>query len=294
MSKKKWKIFEELAAKIQTDLAPDAIVRLDQKIIGKITKRKRQIDILVQKKIGNYLVNIVIECKDFKGPLSVKQVEATAGFMQDVSANIGVIVAANGFTKAAVAVGQNAGLRLYKLIDTGNHDWKTNVTLPALGVVKNMKDTSFNIKFPLEIKNPTTYCHQPMMVYNSHKKELGLIHDLLVSWWMSEKNVLPIGSHKNIEFIESETFFLIENELVAVKLSVNLVAEEVLFFMQWPVAEISGFEDQISKKTETTRFSLHKPSLEDLKKNWVRIKERSELAIEPSIILNLIFCDPTL
>src|SRR5690242_18020929 len=101
MSSEKWKKYEELVAKVQTDLAPNASVRLNQKILGRISKRKRQIDVLVQQSIGNYHVNIVIECKDFKKPLTVKQVEATIGLMQDVGANVGVIVAANGFTKSA-------------------------------------------------------------------------------------------------------------------------------------------------------------------------------------------------
>jgi hypothetical protein len=38
--KKKWKMFEELVAKVQADLAADAIVKLNQKILGKISKEK--------------------------------------------------------------------------------------------------------------------------------------------------------------------------------------------------------------------------------------------------------------
>jgi hypothetical protein len=41
MTVKKFKQFEELTAKIQKDLAPNSIVKLDQKILGRNSGRKR-------------------------------------------------------------------------------------------------------------------------------------------------------------------------------------------------------------------------------------------------------------
>ena len=48
MNSKKWKRFEELVKKVQAEMAPNAFVKLNDRIIGKETGISRQIDISVQ------------------------------------------------------------------------------------------------------------------------------------------------------------------------------------------------------------------------------------------------------
>jgi hypothetical protein len=43
MEDAKWKKFEALVAKVQADLSPTAMVKLNQRIIGKISNIPRQI-----------------------------------------------------------------------------------------------------------------------------------------------------------------------------------------------------------------------------------------------------------
>ena len=43
----KWKKFEELVAKVQREVSPEAIVTLNDKIRGKITRTVRQVDISI-------------------------------------------------------------------------------------------------------------------------------------------------------------------------------------------------------------------------------------------------------
>jgi len=287
MANKKWKIFETLVAKVQADLAPDASVRLDQKILGKISKRKRQIDVLVQQNIGNYPVNIVIECKDFKKPLTVKQVEATIGLMQDVGANIGVIVAAHGFTKSALAVGKNAQLKLYKLIDAGNHDWKTDIGLPAVCFVKNLNQFNFVITY---LGNDRIPIDHSRMLYNNQGQELGFAEDVLVDWWLTDQNEIPAGVHESVDFITSDIFFLIEDKLFPVKFSASLLVEEIIYFRRWPLTAISGFEDQTNKEIITRGFTLGNLTIDELKNNWIKIKDARELSIKPVITMHITTC----
>jgi DUF971 family protein len=58
---------EILVARIQQQLAPKADVRHDVMLDGRYSKRKRQVDVLVSEKIGQYDPRIVIDCKDYKG-----------------------------------------------------------------------------------------------------------------------------------------------------------------------------------------------------------------------------------
>lgn len=131
MSNPKWKKFEALAAKIQKDLATNAKVVLNDKIMGKKTGDFRQIDISIREHIGQFELLIAMECKDYSRPLDVKDVEEILGLFGDIEPNQGVIVSAKGFSANALKRGKEAGLKLYSLVDTGDHDWKSNIAVPA-------------------------------------------------------------------------------------------------------------------------------------------------------------------
>ena len=68
-----YKKLEKLVAKIQQDLAPRSTVSHNVKLQGK-SGAQRQIDVLVEDKIGQYQIKIVIDCKDYKTPVDIKDV----------------------------------------------------------------------------------------------------------------------------------------------------------------------------------------------------------------------------
>ena len=72
---------EILVAKIQKQLAPDAEVIHNAKLDGRNSKQKRQIDVLVRQKIGQYEMMIVLDCKDYARPVDVKGVEEFHGLI---------------------------------------------------------------------------------------------------------------------------------------------------------------------------------------------------------------------
>jgi hypothetical protein len=81
-----WKRFEELATAIQTELASDARVTPNAKLPGK-SGALRQIDILIEQKAGQYDLRIVVDCKDYKNPVDIKDVESFLGLVSDVGAH---------------------------------------------------------------------------------------------------------------------------------------------------------------------------------------------------------------
>jgi hypothetical protein len=91
-----YKKLEKLVAKIQQDLAPKSKVSHNVRLIGQ-SGAQRQIDVLVEDRIGQYDIKIVIECKDYKTPVDIKDVESCSGLFEDVRAQRGVIVCPAGF-----------------------------------------------------------------------------------------------------------------------------------------------------------------------------------------------------
>jgi len=85
------KIFHDNFSSINDTIFPNT------SIIGKYSKRSRQIDILVdtnEKKI-------VIECKHHKRPLDLKQVEPFFSMYNDLNVDNAIIISSSGFTKSA-------------------------------------------------------------------------------------------------------------------------------------------------------------------------------------------------
>ena len=81
---------ETLVARIQAQLAPDAEVKHDVRLVGRSTGAKRQIDVLVRQIIGQYEMLIAIECKDYGRPVDVKAVEEFHGLCDDVGVHLEV------------------------------------------------------------------------------------------------------------------------------------------------------------------------------------------------------------
>ena len=83
---KNYRELEILVAKIQKQLAPDAEVLHNVKLDGRLSRTRRQIDVLVRQRIGQYEMAIVLECKDSARPIDVKGVEEFSGLVEDVGA----------------------------------------------------------------------------------------------------------------------------------------------------------------------------------------------------------------
>jgi hypothetical protein len=128
----KWKRFEKLAYSIQQGLTPNGAITLNDSIAGVDSGTARQIDISIREQIGPYGILVVIDCKDHKEPVDVKEIEAFALMVRDVRANKGAMISSNGFTKAALNVARNHGIDALRLVDTESADWGSYVRVNAL------------------------------------------------------------------------------------------------------------------------------------------------------------------
>lgn len=123
---------EILVQKIQKQLAPDAEVLHDVTLPGKDGKRKRQIDVLVRQKIGQYEMLIVLDCKDHARPVDVNGVGAFHTLVTDVGANRGALVCPRGFTSGAKTLATDLQIDLFSPVDTDPHKWQAHVTVPVV------------------------------------------------------------------------------------------------------------------------------------------------------------------
>jgi hypothetical protein len=68
---------------------------------GVVSKRKRQIDILVEGNIAGFKLEVIIDCKYFNKKIDIKVVESFISFLHDLKASKGVLITNKGYTQAA-------------------------------------------------------------------------------------------------------------------------------------------------------------------------------------------------
>lgn len=97
-----WKSYEARIFEHLLHAYPKADVRKNQYVLGKYSKTKRQIDVLIEETVGTELVRTVVDGKFFNRKVDVTEVEAFASFVADVGGQRGILVTNRGYSKAAL------------------------------------------------------------------------------------------------------------------------------------------------------------------------------------------------
>lgn len=301
--KVKWKKFEDLAAHVQQSLSPEAEVKQNEYILGKRSKRQRQIDIALRKKVGQYELLIIIDCKDNKRPVDVKGVESFIGLTKDVGANKGAIISAKGFTKSAYRRAIDAGVDLYTLVDAEAEEWQSYLTAPILLDLRSFTERTFHFSdlepgANIEIqgnKRPAIY------LYRENGDVIDSIHNLFNRKWQDGAFPIEPGEYDNLELVEGQAFLKGNNRLQPVNVMVSFTVEKILLFGQVPIVKGKGLLDNAQKQLirsenfSTASLGIDGIRLVEVEKNWRRIESSDELAIDPvchSKVIEAILCEP--
>lgn len=105
-----WELYERLVARlIANQVSSDLCVTPNARIVGRISKTARQIDVLIDARHDtDNSRRIVVDAKKRRRKIDVKDVEEFRGLMEDVGATHGYLVSTSGHTKAAEKRAQKA------------------------------------------------------------------------------------------------------------------------------------------------------------------------------------------
>lgn len=281
----KWKRFEKLVVNLQKEMSPDAEITLNDKVLGRQTGIKREIDISIRKIVGQFEILIVIDCKDYAKPIDVKKVEEFLGLVNDIGANKGAIVSASGFSKAAKTRAQGAGVDVYSLVDAEDHDWRSYVALPIVCDFRGLEMVRFIIEGPSDILMMAAQINpNPLPVYDEANKSLGTALTMLRAMW----NKREISEEPGVRRIrlKPEPIFAKSTDGAYKQVGITCVAEIVkrLYYGPLPLKKISGFKDEVTgnillpRNTEIVTEFLDSMEVE---KKWQRITSIDDLVIKP-------------
>ena len=94
-----WKEFEQLVARIEKDAGPlGLIVRSPDKILCKITGRKREVDVSIRSRAGTTDLLVTIECRRRHPKQDVTWIEQLATKRDAIGASCTIRVSSSGFT----------------------------------------------------------------------------------------------------------------------------------------------------------------------------------------------------
>ena len=286
----KWKRFEALVAKVQSSFSPDAQVSLNEKVKGRHSGVMRELDIVVRRRVGQFQIFIVVDCKDYADPVDVKGVEEFIGLLQDVGANKGAMVAASGFTKAAKTRASDSGIDLYRLVDAERHDWQSYVSIPIVCDFRKLGSWRFRIRGSNKLLQELAP-QDPNLIplFDKHQDQVGTPLSLLWETWNRRKIPTNQGSYADISV--SDTPVLVQAsdghfEQVEIMADVDVVQN--LHFGQVPLTKIAGFRDEVSGTLvlpPTTEIITDWIDTIEVERSWLRIPSLEALAIKPIMIL---------
>jgi len=277
-----WKALEKLVAQIQKQLSPDATVQHNVMLDGVESETKRQIDVLVEQNIGQYTMQIVIDCKDYSKPIDVKGVEEFHGLVQDVKAHKGALVCPSGFSKAALKRAKKLQIDLYRPVSTDKHKWQVNVTAPVLCDFRNsFMGFGISCSDPKALMIPQEFYN--LSVADENGVELGSALEMAQSQW--DQGLLPSepGEHEKLSIFGEDKVYIDNGygDKVMVTLTVRLLVKQNLYVGHLPVEDMNGLQEEHSGAVVTNAFTLGGLNPEEVQKSWKKVDDISELEFQP-------------
>lgn len=283
---------EKLVLRIQQQLAPKAEVLHNVRIKGRHSGTLRQIDVLVTERIGQYTINIIIDCKDYKRPIDVKGVEEFNGLLDDVGAQKGVLVCPCGFTEAAKKRASKYQIDLYSPVDTSSHKWQASVKIPALCDWRGV-----SIAFGVSVTSPLPFLLPYDFFTTAVAKDeagniLGNPVKHLVTRWNEGDIIDELGETGDVPIFKDVQPFVDNGygQQIPVNLYANMRIYRQLRYGQLPISKISGFKDELSGKVITNAFEIGLLDPEEIDRDWQLVKDESEVHPKAIVVLRGVIC----
>lgn len=287
MNEPKWRRFEKLAYEIQKELTPESDVKFDDKIRGLDSGTERQIDISIRKKVGQYDLLIVIDCKDHSAPLDIKDLGEFVSTVRDVRANKGAIVSSSGFTEAAITFARQHGIDTFRLVDTTSTDWKVYASIPVLLERTYLK--AFSLIFADFSRLPYSVVESDLRLlelFTSEGAPLGSVRDIIGRAWNTESISHGPGEYE-IVLVKKGLLQRADSDVrAAVRAKVRVARE--YWYGSVPVS-VRGFQDEQSgglfTRTFTTDFLEPARIEQGLASGWQKIDDPETLATRPVLTM---------
>jgi hypothetical protein len=291
MAEPKWKRFERLVHELHKQFAPpDAVVTLDDTIIGAESKVERQLDVTIRTTVAQYQLLIVIECKDGARPIDVATMGGFASLLRDVKANKGVMISTSGYTPAAVEMARAQGIDTRTYLDTENIDWKSEVSIPVL--IISTKLVSWYVRFSsvpgFPMAAPTDSPFPFIETFAVYGEPLGPIITLLGRKWHHDESLHEPGEHRVL--LGDHVLIDLDGKREHAKLEAFVRVERHNYLGPLPI-EMVGFRDEQNQSISTNKMTSQAIDASRIERGeipgWREVPSDKDIAINAVMVLHL-------
>jgi hypothetical protein len=121
--------FQQLVHLIEHQLAPyEATVTESKEFTDTVTGQQREVDIVIETKVGAHPFVIGIECRDRKRPADAPWIEGIASKHRDIGTHKTVVVSKSGYYKPALKKAEQLKIEALTLQEAGESDWVGRTT----------------------------------------------------------------------------------------------------------------------------------------------------------------------
>lgn len=157
--------FEKLTEKIFLQLIKNPeYERVEHNVMLEGKDGPRQIDVLITSQAAGIEIKTIIECKDYKGKVSVGVIDAIHSVIQDVNANKGIVVSSNGFSSKAINKAKRLGISLFTAHEALSEKWSLEIEIPVL--ITEVDSVNVIPKFKITIEGITSFPNSAIHTIN--------------------------------------------------------------------------------------------------------------------------------
>lgn len=139
---KRWEEYEKLIESIYKELAPYAKIERDVRILGRDSKRKRQIDVAMRTDLAGHEILTIVQARVRSRPADVNAVGEFLSVVHDVRAHKGILVCSAGFTESAAEMAKATGeVDLCTAHDLESPNWPLDLRIRILWVETTVEAT---------------------------------------------------------------------------------------------------------------------------------------------------------
>jgi hypothetical protein len=289
MSLPDWKKLEQLAAEIQRQLSPTSTISHNVKVPGRSSGTDRQIDVLIEDRVGQFPIRIAVECKDHSAPVDVNVVGEFHSLLQDTRISKGVLVAPGGFTKAALTLAASYDIETYRPVDTDPHKWRCAVSIPTVCVFSSAR-IALKLSFSLPLPIMIPYDVSGVMLYDHSNQPIRTIAEVAAQRWDEGKYPMDPGFHEVP--LCGDLPAKIDNgygQIVPIDLVARVHVSRRRFFGHTPIQALRGFQDSQTGAVITNAFQFNLLDPDDVERNWTEIGE-SDPPTPAALVVHGLYC----
>lgn len=174
-------------------------IKVEQnKILYDRSGNPRQFDVYWEFKIGGHLYKNVIECKDYKSPISIEKIDAFSSKISDIPGLKGIFATKSTYQKGARKKAEFNNISILTIRKPENNDWTLDDGTPLVReiIIKSV------CHIPCQILSFTPKCSENPdneIEFNAFENEIFIIDNNCRISLYEIKNKLPCGLNKNIE-----------------------------------------------------------------------------------------------